>query len=131
MADYSCPKCGRALIDLQLPGYCEGCGQHLGPPPHAERTSHFWRVFLTVAEFLALGLAVVVRSNGAPFLGALLVIVFVNVVAATIYVIWQKAILPSAKGIEERGLVGISKSIYEKLLAPLLYGKERSGVKRQ
>jgi DNA-directed RNA polymerase subunit RPC12/RpoP len=129
MPDYSCPKCGRELKDLRLPGFCEECGQRLLLTSPEARKSRFSPVFLTVAEFVALGLALLARSNGAPFLGALLVIVLVNLVAAVIYITWRRALLPAAKQVEQRGLVGVSKSIYEKLLQPVLYGKGRSGGK--
>ncbi len=126
MPDYSCPKCGRALKDLRLPGFCEGCGEHLVPAAPETTKSHFWPAFLTIAEFLALGLALLARLNGAPFLGALLIIVLVNLAAAAIYAIWQRALLPAARQVEHKGLVGVGKSLYEKLLEPILYGKGRS-----
>jgi phosphotransferase system glucose/maltose/N-acetylglucosamine-specific IIC component len=124
--DYSCPKCGRTLRDLRLPGFCEGCGEHLAPTPPETRNSRFWSVFLAAAEFLALGLAILARLNGAPFLGALVIILLVNLAAAAIYAIWRRAVLPAAKQVEQRGILGIGKSIYEKLLEPVLYGKGRS-----
>jgi len=127
MSDYSCPRCGRVLKHLQLPGFCEGCGQPLIAPATSTRGPRFWRAFLAVAEFLAFGLALVVRANGAPFLGALVVVVLVNLAAALIYVLWHRALVPTGREIEQRGLVGVSKSFYERVIAPILYGKRRSG----
>jgi hypothetical protein len=64
-----------------------------------------------------------------PFLGALLIVVLVNLAAAAIYATWRRALLPAAKQVEQRGLVGVSKSFYEKFLEPVLYGKGKSGGK--
>ena len=125
MPDYSCPKCGRALKHPRLPGFCEGCGQQIVPASPQPRKSRFSPVFLTVAEFLALGLALLARLNGAPVLGALLIIVLVNLVAAAIYATWQRALLPAARQVEQKGVVGVTKSLYEKLLEPILYGRDR------
>jgi hypothetical protein len=127
MPEYSCPRCGRALKELQLPSFCEGCGQHLVPQSLSTTPSRFWLAFLTISEFLALGLAVLARSNGAPFLGALLIIVLVNLAAAAVYAVWHRAFVPAAKEVKERGLVGISKSFYRRVLAPLLYGRSGAG----
>ena|SRR6266478_782925 len=129
MPEYSCPKCGRALKGLQLPSFCEGCGQRLAPPPRTAKAPRFWPAFLTISEFLAFGLAVLARSNGVPFLGTLLIVILVNLAAAVVYAVWHRAVLPAAKEVEQHGLVGISKSFYQKILAPLLYG--RSGARRQ
>lgn len=129
MPDYSCPQCGRALKELTLPGFCEGCGQHLVPIPDATKRSRFWPAFLTIAEFVALGLAVLARSNGVPFIGALFIIILVNFAAAAIYLIWQRALVPAAKTVGQQGIVGVGKSLYNRFLVPVLYG--RSGANRE
>ena len=101
---------------------------NISSPPEPGKP-RFGPIFLTVAEFAAFGLALVARSNGAPFVAALLIVVFVNLAAAGIYGLWRRALVPAAKQVEQRGLVGVSKSVYEKVLVPILYGK--SGFKRQ
>ncbi len=126
MPDYSCPKCGRALKDLRLPAFCEGCGQQLVTAPPEKKQSRLSPAFLTVSEFLALGLALVARSNGAPLLGAFLIIILVNLAAAAVDVTWQRVLFPAARRVEQKGLVGVGKSVYERLLEPILFGKERS-----
>ena len=52
----SCPKCGRVLKNLQLPAFCEGCGQHLVASPHTVekagvmRIKPAWRVGDTIEK---------------------------------------------------------------------------------
>jgi phosphotransferase system glucose/maltose/N-acetylglucosamine-specific IIC component len=125
MPDYSCPKCGRALKDLRLPCFCEGCGQELASAPPEKRKSRFWPAFLAVFEFLALGLALLARSNGVPLLGALLIIVLVNLAGSAIYAAWHRAFVPAARRVGQKGIVGVGKSAYERILEPILFGKER------
>jgi hypothetical protein len=59
----------------------------------------------------------------APFLGVLLIIIILNFAAAVIYVLWRRAFLPAAKGVEQHGIVGVSKAICQRFLVPILYGK--------
>jgi hypothetical protein len=124
------PRCGRVLKDLRLPAFCDGCGQPLAVPLTASK--HRWQIFLTVAEIVAIGVALLARANGLPPAGALVLLVLINILAAAIYFTWHRAVipawnrsvLPAARKVEDRGLVGISRSLYQRFLSPVLFGKK-------
>jgi hypothetical protein len=81
---------------------------------------------LAICEILAIALALLAKANGAPVVGGLLIIVFVNLMAALVYFVWQRAIVPGAKQVEESGLVGVTRTLYGKLLRPVLYGRSKA-----
>jgi hypothetical protein len=70
--------------------------------------------------------ALIAKFNGAEPIGVVVVFLVVSLIGVGVTIVWERAVKPTGARLREEGLVGVGKTVEQKVaeaMKPILYGK--------